>query len=717
MGFQRILLALGLLWATLAGATEVSDVTFTQSTDGSKRVIVQYTLSGDTSDVSLDLSLDGGISFQRVLEGARGDIGMNVPPGSRSIEVDLAALGNLATTSAQFRVVALMNPVISEQVVVVDTLQTQVMDVGENTVTFLLAHPDSLGMEVDDILVGTASQPFLRRVVHIDQNGNQVIVTTSPATLVEVLQQGELHESFQLADSTGGLFSLQVNYLAPGVAVLRDQRSLSLSGVVLFEGEHEGVGVSLTIPNGIIDFTPDIDFDMVVEDLSLQEFRLTAGGALQFDCDLLVQVSASVSMENEVLLASFSKWTTFLIGWVPVLVKTTLDFHGGAEVELEAEASMQTGFDSNTEIEVGASYETGDGWQPVYERDTDFNEHPLEWEVDGTAEVRAYVRPSVSVELYGVAGPFLATEPYLRFAGEVQLPGGWSWDLYGGVYSQLGFLVTVIEDTLAEYSWQSPAWEMQIANAEGQFNQPPEAPHAPIPADQAQHVSVTPLLSWQCSDPDEDELEYDVYLGTSPDLGDEDLVSEAQLLTECAPDPLPNGTTHYWMIVVRDQAGHEVTSPPWSFSTLSGSGPEVPHSPWPSDGATGVAVDPLLLWSCADPDGDTVLFDVYMSDSNELTPDDLIAEALFEPQLQVTQLDLGTTYYWRVLARDDDGHESIGPVWAFTTSQGQSADSLFVLVPAGDFMMGQAGVATPVHSVTLTHNFMLGRTEVTFPIK
>jgi formylglycine-generating enzyme required for sulfatase activity len=36
-----------------------------------------------------------------------------------------------------------------------------------------------------------------------------------------------------------------------------------------------------------------------------------------------------------------------------------------------------------------------------------------------------------------------------------------------------------------------------------------------------------------------------------------------------------------------------------------------------------------------------------------------------------------------------------------------------VLIPAGQFMMGQAGVATPEHEVTLTHDFLLGRTEVT----
>ncbi len=36
-----------------------------------------------------------------------------------------------------------------------------------------------------------------------------------------------------------------------------------------------------------------------------------------------------------------------------------------------------------------------------------------------------------------------------------------------------------------------------------------------------------------------------------------------------------------------------------------------------------------------------------------------------------------------------------------------------ILVPAGTFMMGQVGVAEPVHEVTLTNDFLLGRTEVT----
>lgn len=43
----------------------------------------------------------------------------------------------------------------------------------------------------------------------------------------------------------------------------------------------------------------------------------------------------------------------------------------------------------------------------------------------------------------------------------------------------------------------------------------------------------------------------------------------------------------------------------------------------------------------------------------------------------------------------------------------EPAPDEWIQVPAGTFSMGQTGVATPVHAVTLTHDFWLGRHEIT----
>lgn len=99
-----ILLLLSGAYSALA--TEVGNVTYEQAIDGSRLVTVRYTLTGDTSFVSLSLSLDGGSTFRNLQQTAEGDLGMGIPPGEHTISVDLGALGEIASIDAQFRVAA-----------------------------------------------------------------------------------------------------------------------------------------------------------------------------------------------------------------------------------------------------------------------------------------------------------------------------------------------------------------------------------------------------------------------------------------------------------------------------------------------------------------------------------------------------------------------------------------------------------------------------------
>jgi formylglycine-generating enzyme required for sulfatase activity len=76
----------------------------------------------------------------------------------------------------------------------------------------------------------------------------------------------------------------------------------------------------------------------------------------------------------------------------------------------------------------------------------------------------------------------------------------------------------------------------------------------------------------------------------------------------------------------------------------------------------------------------------------------------------------GTNTHWFNGAIDDvriyNGALGAGEIMElFNDSIGSAVP--MVMVPAGSFMMGQEGVATPEHLVTLTRSFLLGRTEVT----
>ena len=94
-------------------------------------------------------------------------------------------------------------------------------------------------------------------------------------------------------------------------------------------------------------------------------------------------------------------------------------------------------------------------------------------------------------------------------------------------------------------------------------NQAPSAPHNPQPANGAT-ASISPTLSWQCSDSDGDALTYDLYFGTvnPPPLRQAGLTGATY-----SPGPLSQGTTYYWRISAGDGQGHTTVGVIWSFTT------------------------------------------------------------------------------------------------------------------------------------------------------
>ena len=99
----------------------------------------------------------------------------------------------------------------------------------------------------------------------------------------------------------------------------------------------------------------------------------------------------------------------------------------------------------------------------------------------------------------------------------------------------------------------------------------PAMPSNPDPANEAINVSILPILSWNCSDPENDPLTYDVYLDiVNPPAT---IVSTGQSETSCAVGWLPAGTTFYWKVVAQDNHSYSTSGAVWSFTTepLTGS--------------------------------------------------------------------------------------------------------------------------------------------------
>lgn len=200
-------------------------------------------------------------------------------------------------------------------------------------------------------------------------------------------------------------------------------------------------------------------------------------------------------------------------------------------------------------------------------------------------------------------------------------------------------------------------------------NQPPCTPYDPHPFDQQDYVNTTPTLSWSCNDPNNDEITYDIYLDAWDQTPDIRISHNQTASTYTITDqPLLFHTRYYWRVIAWDNHGALTVGPVWQFTTQprQNTPPVPPHSPQPSDAAKNIPITVTLTWNATDPDGDMLTYDLYFGATNPpLKQESNRSVSYYYPG----PLQLNTTYFWRVIAWDNQYASSQGPLWSFTTTQ------------------------------------------------
>lgn len=226
-----------------------------------------------------------------------------------------------------------------------------------------------------------------------------------------------------------------------------------------------------------------------------------------------------------------------------------------------------------------------------------------------------------------------------------------------------------------QYYWQVVSWNILGEPATGpvwsfnsEENAPPNPPSDPTPPHGALNVSVIANLFWESSDPDDDNLTYDVYFG---DSNPPPKVMSNQSEEMYDPGTMNYSTLYYWKIIIWDEYGAKATGSLWNFTTSSepNKPPYEPSDPFPEDGTTGVDIDSDLNWTGGDPDeGDTVVYDVYF-EANNPDPELKVAVGINKTWFDPGALEYDTVYYWKIKAIDNHYRISIGPVWHFITEK------------------------------------------------
>ncbi len=132
-------------------------------------------------------------------------------------------------------------------------------------------------------------------------------------------------------------------------------------------------------------------------------------------------------------------------------------------------------------------------------------------------------------------------------------------------------------------------------------------------------------------------------------------------------DPVYIDQTTTLKFMAIDMAGNQSAVESELYTIVYNQPPFEPSLPDPSHGATGVSIETALGWQGGDPDlADVVSYNVFLGLSDTslaLICGDQTALSCRPGSL----LEFNTPYYWQVVATDDHGAETIGPVWQFTT--------------------------------------------------
>jgi len=263
----------------------------------------------------------------------------------------------------------------------------------------------------------------------------------------------------------------------------------------------------------------------------------------------------------------------------------------------------------------------------------------------------------------------------------------------------------------------------------GPPNEAPIEPSNPTPYAEEIDVELPVTLMWNCSDPDGDELTYDIYLGTAiPELITSDLSETQYLVTD-----LSEATEYSWKVVANDGNGGVTEGPVWTYTTIDNSNhpPTIPSDPIPDNQSMDQEITVDLSWACTDPEGDDLVYDIYLGTDSELTVSELIESDYSGNTYSPASLLWGTTFYWKVIAKDTFENQTESPVWSFTIEGDQIAEQVFELggtgvsitmvwIEPGTFMMGALETEAdafvheyPRHEVILDQGFWMGKYEVT----
>lgn len=292
---------------------------------------------------------------------------------------------------------------------------------------------------------------YTRTVVEFTEcpDSNTVAVLTRPTKLAELLEQGSF--------SSSGSYTQRLDSIQPtGIATIElpfehdfpIKQNLDLAHV-LYDDENFMVEIA---SGSELTLSASLSIGGNFRNFRLTEFVATVTGQADFDLNVHARAKSGWSHDGVMpLIQPIRRVYGGVIGVVPVWLEVVWEFNLGYSAGFQAQADFTAGVRASKEILMERRFD-GTNWYKVSDnaRPTFAITGPT-WEIEGSASLRAYVQPKVTLFVYSIAGVFADLQPYLELPGRLQLnPYYWEADLYSGLQATLGLDLRVWDDHWGE---------------------------------------------------------------------------------------------------------------------------------------------------------------------------------------------------------------------------------------------------------------------------
>ncbi|PVD18065.1 hypothetical protein V512_014425 [Mesotoga sp. Brook.08.105.5.1] len=189
---------------------------------------------------------------------------------------------------------------------------------------------------------------------------------------------------------------------------------------------------------------------------------------------------------------------------------------------------------------------------------------------------------------------------------------------------------------------------------------PPDEPRLVYPSNGATDLTIGEVfLEWE---------HFDTALQFEVDFNGESYTTRSSVIPV---QLIEKGRVYTWKVTAINEFDKRSSSEEFSFTTLQNMLPNEPSCLFPGNGTDNYPDAVILQWVCEDPEGDRLSYDVIFGEGDALCTREI---GIPSSKLLVSELKSGTQYFWKVIAKDDYGGVTVGPLWTFSTKASTSTE-------------------------------------------